>query len=68
MLYGWTDDTTDGWIFHFFIFVHGKVEGEGQLPFIAKWEKDKMMTPCYFSPLSEIPDSIEGVQWRKIIE
>ena len=34
-------------------------------------------TPCYFSPLSEIPGSIElleksltyeGVQWRKIVE
>ena len=36
-----------------------------------------MDTPCYFSPLSEIPGSVdllensltyEGVQWRKIIE
>ena len=39
----------------------------------VKWAN----TPCYFSPLSEIPGSIEllensltyeGVQWRKIVE
>ena len=39
--------------------------------------KNTIFTPCYFSPLSEIPGSIEllensltyeGVQWRKIVE
>ena len=50
--------------------------------FISKAKKKKkkkksVYTPCYFSPLSEIPGSIEllensltyeGVQWRKIVE
>ena len=42
-----------------------------------KKKKKSVYTPCYFSPLSEIPGSIEllensltyeGVQWRKIVE